>query len=186
MKYRSVDHELERPLVPPSEGRSLGLHVSDIYNDLYQQIDPKRFNPDRPPNPYKLALGLAWEQYLEQALVRAGVNAERPGEFLYKGLSFSPDLFVVNGHDRIGEIKLTWMVEVDDLEDPKFDKWLTQIKAYCYATGIPRAVLYVYFVNGRGRFGEPSLRAFELEFTARELEENWRTLTNHARRRNML
>ena len=187
MKVTQIDHDLDRIIAPRSETRSKGLHVSDIYQKLYQSIDPNRYTEGE-PNPYKLALGLAWEAHLEKVLEASGAHAYRPDELLSpEGIAYSPDLIIVNGSDHVGEIKLTFMMDSKSLDDPKFDKWLTQAKAYCYHLGIPRARFYVLFVMGDyKKHRDPIMRVFDIEFSPRELTENWRTLLNFAKSRGMI
>lgn len=178
--------------------RSAGLHMSDIYGSLYQGLEPDRYDKSRPMNPLLLELGLEFESILEQSLKSrlTGVG-ERCGEFTTEeGIIYSPDLIIFNGHTRLGEIKLTFMssrempVEVTDAGFPaKFDKWLVQMKAYCYNLELNYARLYALFVYGdydRSKGPNPQFRAWDIEFTARELKENWQMLMNHARHARLL
>src|SRR5665213_2058861 len=129
MKWTQVSHGLTEVLAKSTAPRSPGLHVSEIYNRFYQKLEPKRYQANSVPNPVKLAMGLAWESHLERCFLASGLQVERPPEFTTReGIAFSPDLLMVNGHDRIGEIKLTWMSSRASIDDPKFGKWLTQCK----------------------------------------------------------
>ena len=180
-----VAHGLDAVIATSDGPRSTGLHVSDLYSSLYKSLDPKRYDHATPPNPYHLALGLAWEQYLEKKLLQAGVHATRPPEcsVSIKGtlLYYSPDLFIENGVYRLGEIKLTSMSVSEDLSEPKFDKWLTQAKLYCHLLDVPRMRFYVLFTAGdyKGNRG-PMFRVYDLEFSPQELEENWLMILHHA------
>lgn len=168
--------------------RSPGLHMSDIYGALYKELDPKRYTND-PWNEMALAMGTAWEKHLEWLLVSQGYPCVRPDAFLTtEGIGFSPDLLITNGVLRLGEIKLTWMSSEADLTDPRFDKYLTQMKAYCHHLETPSARLFAGHVNGGGGYGKPDprLAIYDLEFTARELRENWDMLLRFARQRKML
>lgn len=170
--------------------RSPGLHVSDIYNALYGELDPKRYGGTI-SNPMFLALGTAWEKHLEWLLIANGLDITRPEAFLTEdGIGFSPDLLINNGVLRVGEIKLTWKAASDDLTDIKFSKYLCQMQAYCYHLETPYARLYATHVNGaeKDRFGmpNPQIRTFDIEFTARELLENWQMLLGYAKRKKML
>src|SRR5216683_6166125 len=101
MRISPVAHGLDL-IAQPHSKRSTGVHMSDLYNSVYQELEPDRFKADAGPNVIKMALGLAWEQYLERLLQEQGVQAERPGEFVTdEGVAFSPDLLVVNGHPRV-------------------------------------------------------------------------------------
>jgi hypothetical protein len=169
-------------------GRAPGCHVSDLYNGLYQVLQPQRYTTGGTPPAVKMAMGLAWEQYLEKVLVASGIQAHRPGEFKTpEGPTFSPDLLITNGSDRIGEMKLTYMAESPDLADPKFAKWLTQVKTYAYHLQIPRATIWALFVNGNYRNArDPVLRQYDLEFTAQELKAEWSMLIQYGKSKGLL
>jgi hypothetical protein len=187
MTITPVAHDLD--LMPAHQApRAEGLHISDIYNALYKELEPARFGGEGGPNTLKMAMGLAWETYLEGRLADAGIDAARPPEFkTSEGIAFNPDLLIFNGQDRVGEIKLTYMSEAPTLSDPKFGKWLVQAKAYCYHLGIPRARFYVLFVNGDYKASrDPVFRAYDIAFTQQDLAENWQMLMNFARHRKML
>jgi len=186
MTITPIAHTLD--LMPThAAARAEGLHISDIYNALYKELEPERFGGEGGPNTTKMAMGLAWETYLEGRLDDAGLEASRPPEFkTSEGIAFNPDLLIFNGDERVCEIKLTWMADTS-LHDPRFGKWLTQAKAYCYHLGIPRARFYPLFVNGDYKQNrDPVLRPCDIDFTAQELKENWAMLMNFARHRKML
>lgn len=190
MKITPVEHKVD--LIEASEGRTEGLHVSDLYNAFYKATDPKRYGKD--PDlltPEFMAVGLAWEQYLEKRLLASGINAQRPGEFtIYVGerpVYFSPDLYIANGHERGGEIKATWMSLSENFDEPKFNKYHTQAKTYGHHLHIPDWTFYVLFIRGdyKASFG-PQLRAFNVSYTEREMAEEWDMLCSFGRNRKML
>ena len=185
MKIRAVEHNIDLLASGP---RSTGLHVSDLYNNLYADIDPKRYGGTDGPNTVKMAMGLAWETHLEKCLLRSGVNAQRPGEFVTsEGIAFNPDLYILNGHERGGEIKLTYMSEADTLDDPKFSKWHSQMKTYGHHLQLPQWRLYALFVNGDYRCNRnPILRTYDIEYSGREMKEEWTGLCNHGRHKGLL
>lgn len=175
--------------------RSPGLHMSSIYDDLYQDLEPKRYIKGSKPDVLRMEAGLAFEDLLEEGIKRR-LCADRPGEFTTEeGIIFTPDLIIFDGASaggRLGEIKLTWMSSKEVPREtangfpPKFDKYFTQMKAYCYHLELGTARLLAFFVNGDYRPPKPELLAWDIEFTSRELEENWRMLVNHARHKRML
>jgi hypothetical protein len=161
--------------------------MSEIYNDLYQDLEPNRFKRGSVPDPLRLEAGLAFEDFLEAGLKDRLTKAQRPGEFVTEeGILFTPDLILYNGTNRLGEIKLTWMStkEVPRVESngfpPKFDKYFTQMMAYCYHLELEEARLIAFFVNGDYKPPQPELLAWDIKFTQRELRENWQMLLNHA------
>ncbi len=208
MKITPIDHGLDYV------GKSTGnrsherLHMSQIYGSMYQQLYPDRFSADGPGNPLYLEMGLAWEDMLEDGIkerLHIGQDAERPGEFVTEeGIVFSPDLLLYNGYMRLGEIKLTWvsskeMPKVSGGEfpsHPTVQKWLTQMMAYAFHLDTPYARLYAFHVNGdypwmrkgsnRKDPGGPQLMAYDIEFSTRELQDNWDTLLNHAKQVGLL
>lgn len=187
MKITPVAHGLDL-LAQPGYVRGKGVHLSDLYNGYFQTTEPKRYKTGSEPNQTLMSMGLAWEQFLERLFEQQGFSAVRPGEFVSpEGIILSPDLLIFNGHERIGEIKLTKMAYTQDLSDPKFDKWLTQVKGYAHVLEIPRARFYVLFVNGDCRdHRDPILQAYDIEFTPFELVENWRTLMNFGKQRGLI
>lgn len=175
---------------PRTTGKGV-VHMSDIYGSLYQHLEPKRFQKGGTPDPLRMELGLNFEEILEEGLRKRLNGGERPGELTTEeGIIYSPDLIIFNGHTRLGEIKLTWMSsrevprEPSNSFPPKFDKYFTQMMAYCYHLCTPYARLFGFFVCGnwdRTRGNQPEFLAWDIEFTKRELDENWRMLVNHAR-----
>jgi hypothetical protein len=190
MRITPSPHGLDLNVAAPGYVRTPGLHMSDLYNSLFQELEPKRFQKGGKPDELRMELGLAFEELLEEGLKERLVKqgGGRPGEFTTaEGIIFSPDLLLFNGHTTVGEIKLTWLSSrevprvVDNNFPPKFDKWLVQMKAYCYALETASARLYAFFVNGDYKPPKPELLCWDIEFTARELQENWALITNHGR-----
>ena len=195
MRIREFEHGLE--LAKATEGyvRTPGLHMSDLYGELFKQLDPKRFDKrdkDGNPEPFdlkRMELGTSFEEILEPVLA-ARLFGERPGEFttLDEGIIFSPDwlFFEPDGEMVLGEIKLTWMSSRGAPTDAKFQKWICQVQAYCYHLQIRRARLFAFFVNGAYKPPSPQLLAWELVFTQRELEDNWNMLKRVGQRAGLL
>lgn len=112
----------------PGYERTPGLHMSDIYGDLFKQLEPDRFDKrdaEGNPEPFDLVrmeAGMAFEDMLEKGFkARLG---NRPGEFTTpEGIIFSPDGLTlldagmllrqgvsVTGEDLVlDEYKATWM-----------------------------------------------------------------------------
>lgn len=190
MKITPISHGLDDIIGVSIGARSPGLHMSQIYGDLFQDLEPKRFVRGAPMDLGRVEAGLALETVLEKGL-RERWCAERPGEFFTpEGIAYSPDMIIFEDTTRLGEIKLTWMSSKDVPREaattfpPKFDKYVCQMKAYCYHLELSGARLLTYFVNGTGR--APELLAWDIEFTPRELQENWRMLLNHAKHKRFL
>lgn len=202
MRVTPVKHGFN---LAPSDGkRSTGLHMSTIYNDLYQDLEPKRFIRGSEPAPALLAVGLALEQYTERMLLAEGISAHRPTEFYTPDeyeIAFSPDLLIYNGIVMGGEIKATFMSSRDwpDVEEgdaaclpAKADKYVTQTKAYGHNLEISVWMLYVWFLKGKwekhvsDEVVLADFRAFRLEYTAREMQEEYQMLIHHAKHKGML
>lgn len=163
MLVTPIDHGLT--YIGKSTGaRSTGLHMSDLYNGYFQDLEPHKYDKSKPMNPMHLEMGLAWENMLEDGLkerltaTTSGEEIQRPGEFVTDGgIAFSPDLLIYAEVPpvRLGEIKLTWMSsrempkEPQDFSLPKrFRKWEMQIMAYLFHLEMLHARLYSFHVNG--------------------------------------
>ena len=185
MKITPIEHGLD--LLASDLVRSEGLHASGIYNALYHELEPNRYT-DTPPDALKMALGTAWEQYLEAQLVRSGLPLIRPGEFMTKeGVAFSPDGLIQNGETVLAEYKLTWQSSRNSIDAPQFSKYWTQIKYYCHNLDLTKARLYIFHVNGDySRPFKPVLKVYAAEFSTQELKDNQEMLHNFARSRKLL
>ncbi len=180
--------------------RTAGLHASDIYGGLAQKLDPERYPKGSKPNTTIMAIGLAWEQWLERTLIGMGEAVARPPEqMVMLGKTpcyFSPDLVIVNGKTRIGEIKTTTMSSKAGIESKKMDKYHAQAMLYCHFTEIPYARFYVLFLRGDYKFmkkgadknddGFPELHAYNVEYSAYELQECYQTHFNFAKREGLI
>lgn len=198
MRVKPFDLDID--IAPNDPNRSPGLHMSEIYGDLYQRLEPERFNKDTKPAPALLAIGLALEQYTERRLLAAGIGASRPPEFRTPdeyGIAFSPDLLIMNGVMKGGEIKATFMSSRDLPEEeatslpPKFDKYVTQMKVYGHNLEIPDWWLLVWNLKGKWEKGREEaplavFKSYALTFTAREMADEYRMLINHAKHQGML
>lgn len=180
--------------------------MSDIYNDYYQDSEPNRFVRGSTPDALRLEAGLALETMLERGLKeRLSAESGRPGEFVEPehGIIFSPDLIIFNHCTRVGEIKLTWMSSREVPREamtsngfpPKFDKYMSQMMLYGRCLETPYARLLAFFVNGdysfrrKGRGSVPAgpeLLAWDIEFTRREMDEEWDTMISHARTKRII
>jgi hypothetical protein len=201
-----ISHALE--LAKPTEGyvRTPGRHMSDIYGAWYKEADPKRYDKrlddgsEEPMNLLKLELGTSFEEVFEVALM-ARLLGERPGEFCIhpwthehldvddpRGIIFSPDHLLFNGVTRLGEFKCTWYSCRYPIDDERFAKWFTQMRLYCFALRLRHARLYALFMNGiypkwtkeLGGAPTPQLLAWDIEFSQRELTNEWNLMMRFA------
>jgi hypothetical protein len=195
MRITPVPHGLEDIVgVSPGGRTTHKLHMSDIYGRYYELWDKRKFNQDiQDAKPLYMEAGLAFESLLEDALKKR-LAGERPGELVTENnIVYSPDLIIFDsGITRLGEIKVTWM-SLKDIPDeecnsfpPKFNKYFTQMMLYCHALETPYSRLIGFFVNGNYKPPAPQLRAWDIEFTKREIDEEWRKMMNFARTEGML
>ncbi len=190
MKITPIEHGLTLAAPAPGYERTPGLHMSQLYGSLFEGLEPERYTGGTALNPLYLELGLALEEGLDQSL-KDRFKANRPGEFTTaEGIIYTPDFLIFNGGLRLGEIKLTWMSSGDVPREqatsfpPKFAKYVCQMKCYCHHLETNQARLIVCFVNGPGSFTKklgPEMLAWDIAFTARELQDNWKMVTNNAR-----
>ena len=112
------------------------------------------------------------------------------------GVLYSPDLLVFNGTTRVAEIKLNsmsakgvpWRLgETYTGFDPKFNKFVTQLKLYCYHVGTVYGRLYSFSVREMVHFNEKAIfRAWDITFSRTELKEEWDMLVHFGRQEGIL
>lgn len=186
----------------PRQPRSPGVHVSSLYTGLFKPeyledlslVDGGQagwWERLDPVAKLRISMGLAWEEwYLPQL---PGV-IDHPGELCVDGIFLTPDgesLDVIKvNHTRrfelaMHEVKLTYKsvnkVAVD-LSNQVL--WVSQTKAYCYATDSLVAYIHPLFVCGdytypiRPRLGpiEGKDYCYRIEYTREELVDHWMQL----------
>jgi hypothetical protein len=200
MKIVPIDHGLSAYIAKSPGIRSTGLHMSDIYSDLYCDLEPNRFRRGSAPDPLLLAMGLSWEQYIDRCTDQRnrdfpqGEQVERPGEMIHvengQEIAYSPDQIIFNGVTTLGEIKWTGSSSKDVPREaansfpPHFDRYFTQMMAYCHCLGTPYARLLIMFTN---RYPRPAeLLSWSITFSKREIAENWSMLMTHAKHKGLL
>ena len=185
-----IAHGITLAQSAPGYVRTPGLHMSTLYNSLFAALEPERYGGTDGPDLLRMEMGLAVEEGMDRCL-RDRWRANRPGEFTTsEGIIYTPDFLIFADQTRLGEIKLTYLSsgevprETASRFPPKFDKHICQMQCYCRSLETPYARLVVLFVNGPGSFSKklgPELLAWDIEFSPRELEDNWTMVTNHAR-----
>lgn len=180
--------------------RTPGVHASDLYGRLHARAEKSEFTEANLMT-YRL-FGLAFENVIDRAMTKAMHaieqemgnmliarcgNVERPGEVVSpEGIICSPDALAVekDGLLRVLELKATWKSfrdlpiagEGENGFPPKFAVYFTQIMFYCSVLGTQSGRLIVFFTNGNWRPSIPALYVWDLEFTRKELQENYDAL----------
>ena len=176
-------------LLPMERTGDPASHVSYIIRDMCIRLGHFESDEERGgPSLTRLELGNSFEDAVVRALAERYIKSDpdryvRLGELTMDGLIGTSDLYDAV-LAAIIEIKLTWMSSRhgDDVEGAvKFWKYLTQLMAYCRMAYTRIGFLHVCFVNGDYRSNrDPDYRAWRIEFTQEELDENWIKLTRHA------
>jgi hypothetical protein len=159
----------------------LGILKGDFTEDAKQLTDIREITDEVAI--LRMAIGLAWEDfYISKILAAEGVN-KHPGEMSSDGISMNPDgesLERIKGkhHVVIHEVKATYKSINRVAEAEKEWMWLTQIKCYCRAANTRFGRLHVLFLCGDYKFPiRPDIRRWNIEFTKKELDENWELMT---------
>jgi hypothetical protein len=169
--------------------RSTGtLHLSQIYRELDDAINPKKEMGERDLRVYRL-FGLQFERVMADAYqLRDPERFRASGEVEFEGVVGSPDLLDI-ATDTVIDFKLKWksMKRLANLERDFFAD-VCQNKAYCrmLGEGWRKGLLVMGFVNGDYKESGPRVVEVSMEHTEQELEENWTLIKNHARSRGWL
>ncbi len=178
--------------------RTLGVvHLSDIYGSLMRRLQPDRFGKPFDQDAYtRMEVGIAFENILEQGLAEKFATV-RPGEIVSpEGVFMSPD-GVNPTLDAGEEYKATWMSSrsngttpyTDENGEPseKYIHYFFQVKGYAKWLGTNRFLLRVLHINGDYTYPlTPQFLTHLIEFTDKELDDNWTLLMNHARSEGLL
>lgn len=186
MKRREVQIDLTR------DEKREGLHLSSIIKSILVGLDPKRFGGGLTSSSYaRFEVGYALEDMLTRRRLERGVLLQQSVE--KDGVRMTLDgLDILTPGWKVLESKATWLSLRDPApkgklgmprtpDHPKFRHWIWQTMGYCHGVDTNRALLEVLFVNGDYRPSQPVLKAWELEFTPQELQENWAMVLNAKR-----
>lgn len=168
------------------EDRAAGVHLSDILSRMAWDRD-KKYHPDAPKDLSMFECGFIWETALDRALAaRHGARAGyRPDQLEEDGIWMSPDWVNPDADVQCEEWKAT-RKSINKAAE-KVEEWAPQAKSYLRALlkrGLATAPIVrwrVWFMMGDWTFenkGDLTLLKdyyrIDVEFTKRELEENWR------------
>lgn len=157
------------------------LHLSDIAKYIDFKMKFTKMNTQaRKWNLMAAAeMGFLWEDVLSLMLGKR--YAMRIGEIEKDGIVCSPD--GVSPIDPYGyeslvneEYKATWKSINKPPEDNWY--WMTQFKSYDYVLGVNVTILRVLYINGDYKGSGPLPAKFRLQYSERELVENWQMICN--------
>lgn len=159
-----------------------------IVHDIEETIRPRDEWCTQEELSFFGSMGFLWERVFARAHADSICTDDlvRPGEFTADNITGSPDLIRVSDWTLI-ETKCTWRsVRKFDSLERNFWAWLVQVKSYCHMIGTNTAEIHVFFVAGDWRPPVPCVKSVRLEFTDREIQENWSMCVEHAKRRGWL
>lgn len=190
-----------------SAGRSAGVHLSSIIRCIATEtgilkpewceelslVDIRDMSKLPIQAQLRIHAGFAWESHYIPLLKDV---VDHPGEMHVDGIYMTPDgesLDVIITQKppykpahrmKIHEVKATYKsVNTVKGMNPKSRSnwmWLTQTKAYCKGANTTLADLHVMFWCGDYKWPiTPQLRIYHLEFTEKEIEDNWTLLTEY-------
>lgn len=162
----------------------VGLHLSDITNDIKQTMERRRTTLDDRTVHLLWTIGLAWEEFVASWLVQHYTDWEKPAPRTVDGIICSPDGISVRSR-TIDEMKATWAYWTDVetfFASPKGFDYTLRVIGYAHAFGCGRGRLHVNFIRGvKGGSPMPVSKTFHLRFSDRERRQQWAMLQQHAR-----
>jgi hypothetical protein len=169
--------------VPRTSAHDTGkIHLSDVAHFIDHKMKFTKFSQGAMKWDMNLAaeIGFSWEEVLSRAL--GDRYAARLGEVEVDGIVGSPDGLSANDPYRRSEIineeyKATWR-GVRQTPDENW-YWMTQFKSYCYMLGVDTTLVRALHVNGDYKGSGPLYRVHRVQFTDRELRENWELIIRH-------
>lgn len=196
--YAGIDPE---PLTMGNTGedRKPGVHLSDITKRMAWERD-KKYHPDAPIDMMTLERGFTWEYILEGALNRRHRRpGYRPDQILEDGVWLSPDWVNPDSDIQVEEWKATKKSMKRGFDDVGWS-WLPNSMAYLRALLRQKkahalAIRFrIWWINGDYSYDAKTsdfhlLNEYwrvDVEFTKRELEDNWRGILSHGQKYGLL
>jgi hypothetical protein len=189
MRVVEVDPiDLEELHQVDSQSRSEGLHLSTIIKDILVRRDSKTYGKEVTTQVRALwELGFVGEELMGRAMAhRYHTNFGDCAWLLYQyeieldSILMTLDLFNAL-KEIVNEFKATKMT-MREFQLPWH--WLVQNKSYCHGVETCHSRFDVMFINGAydlGKLGPVVFKAWEVEYSSRELRDNWLMVLNHRR-----
>jgi hypothetical protein len=184
-------------LPSPDVPRGVGVHASGIIRNIAVEMGILKADQAEEVNLVdtrvitdevaiiRMAIGLAWEEwYIKNILYHEGV-VKHPGEMKLDGVHMTPDgesVDTIKGKTAlvIHEVKATYKSTNTVGDVTKEWMWLTQIKCYCKGAKTRYGKLHTLFLCGDYKFPiRPIPRAWDIEFTQKEIDDNWSLMTDY-------
>lgn len=171
-----IEADLARIQARRVRHRSPGTHLSEIVKYIITVLFPEKYGGGGPINPVRAQVGFLWEDMLSREFARQlgmkQIEVEQDGIFL-----------TLDGFNtaewRTREAKTTKISAANPIRSSRFWHWHIQTMAGCRAMETTECELVALHINGSyelggGRFGEEVAKAWLMQYTPREIEENWR------------
>lgn len=192
------------PLVDNSDERSKGVHVSEIIRciaiemgylstEIIEELTlltKKDMSKLDIISQLRIHMGFAWDAYYIPLIPGVTVH---PGEIKRDDIFMTMDgleqSVIITGDGpikrrkpvkKVHEVKLTYKSTKTVGDFTEQFMWLGQIKSYCKGAGTTSATSHVLFVCGDYIFPiRPQLIKYHLEFTQKEIDNNWSLMTDY-------
>lgn len=155
--------------------RSDGLHQSDVIDYIMtnQGVSYSDSDWDRSS---MFEAGFTWEEVFEDAFKRRREPVIRPDEISLDGITGSPDGYNWR-NGELYEYKWTWKSQNSFAILEQY-RWHMQVKGYMKMLSSENRKVtvvnwFVFFANGDYRGSGPRAVQYRVEFSPREIDENW-------------
>lgn len=157
------------------------IHLSDIAKFIELKM---KFGPVGKATKWNLnvagEVGFIWEEVL--SMVLRDRYAARIGEVERDGIVGSPDGLSANDPFKQvpivnEEYKATWRSSNKTPDTIWY--WMTQFKSYCMMLGVNVTVARILYIMGDYRGSGPQYHVYRIEYSDRELQENWDMILSH-------
>jgi hypothetical protein len=161
--------------------RSEGLHLGGVLDRIQDLLYPVE---NKWKGDMAMGIGFLWERVLSDQILKSLHDSGkllRLDELHVDGIYMNPDGYSPDDH-TLCEYKATWKSTSHPIDSSKYWRYLLQIKSYCYAIQARKARLYILHVMGNWKNSGPITKAYEFEFTSKELKDNWEMIVREAER----
>lgn len=173
-----IDLGDQLPILGSGLPRAQGLHLTSIIKHIQDQINPYKSGGFQHRDA-TMEMGFIWEDLL--SYVQGDRMGKRLNDIQCEGVYCNPDGLGYDPKDGkspvVEEYKCTWRsIKKLPTEDAR---WMMQVKAYCYVLKVRVAVMHILYVMGDYKGSGPMPKSYRIEFTQREIDDNWNVIQDH-------
>jgi hypothetical protein len=175
------DQKWDKVIFEESEPRQPGLHLGQVIKSLMDKSGLGYKGKGFADMELTAEIGTLWERVFSKAAAEKYIV--RPPQMEMDGVWLSLDGVGPDPEGRVPLVVIEYKVSWSSTNKSPSDNfyYMAQVKSYCKAVDTKVVVFHNFHVMGDYKGSGPVYRVARIEFSKKEIEDNWRMIVQHKR-----